>query len=271
MKMKIEATRKAVIAVLLAREHLPFIRGWAQHHLAQGWQVYIYDNTGSRGSNRKGSVFASSIPQCSGMDKRGNFYAAYSSHLGDNAVRQELLKALEGLPVTVVAWRPRNAEGLQIHGQVEAYVDFIRTQKERFDWAAFIDADEYLETAAGFSWDGLIRTVESMGCFRIVIEGHQYESRWTIDGKPRSLQSLRCCGMQNRIGEIVGSKNIVKISQVLRADIHWMWKMSGGNLHARPDILQYYFKHYNGCEASPYFKIVNSTLALAIDGSLPVT
>jgi hypothetical protein len=233
--------RKALVAVLLPREHLPFIREWCLHHLAQGWKVFIYDNTGSLGSARATSVFKLGHLQQQSVDKRGNSYGRFTSELTDEEVSQAMKTELEGLDVEVVPWQPRDGTGRILHGQVEAYVHFIRERGSDFRWAAFIDADEYLDTAEGLAWDSLLEELEGMGCCRLMLGGHVYESRWTADGRPRNLDDLACCGLQ-----VARNKNIVRPDKTIMADIHWGWRMEGSNQYATIDPLQFYFRHYMG-------------------------
>ncbi|MGV0153078.1 hypothetical protein ACSW29_07050 [Rhodococcus sp. GB-02] len=46
--------------------------------------------------------------------------------------------------MTIIDWQPRDAESRIAHGQVEAYVDYVRRYRDTVAWAALIDADEYL-------------------------------------------------------------------------------------------------------------------------------
>lgn len=238
-----ELTR-AVVAVFLPREHLPFIRGWCEHHLAQGWSVVLYDNTGSTGSDRKSSVFKSGKLQSSGRDKRGNNYAAFTAHLSDADVQAATREALAGLPVELRTWQPRNAAGAIIHGQVEAYVDFIRRERNATKWAAFIDADEYLDHGAGFEWDALLSELPAIDCHRALLQGQVYESRWTSAGQPRALEILNRDGLQSEEGSVIGPKSLVRLDKVLTADIHWGWRLEGNNTTCLLDALQFYFRHY---------------------------
>jgi hypothetical protein len=234
---------KAVVAVLLPREHLPFIREWCLHHISDGWRVFLYDNTGSVASTRKTSSFYHGNPQQNRTDKRGNPYGEYTRDLSDADVQQELKREIAGLDVTVVAWQPEDTRGRIVHGQVEAYVDFIRNHGDRFSWAAFIDADEYLQAAPGYEWDNALRFLENKGYHRLRLDGVIYESRWDRDGQPRPLEALRCCGHQQG-----GYKNIVRPERTIMADIHWGWRMEGSNRFVSADPFQFHFKHYRAAE-----------------------
>lgn len=243
--------RKAVVAVLLPREHLPFIREWCLHHLAQGWEIYLYDNTGSTGSTRLSSVFKIGTLQKSGTDKRGVNYFNYTKHLSDEDVSLKMRELLSDLDVTIITWHPTNDEGHIIHGQVEAYVDFIRHYKNEINWAAFIDADEYLSAGTGMSWDSLIARAQTSNHYRVMINGVVYESRWTQDGEPQPLSVLRCGGEQLTSDGYTGCKNIVRLDKVIAADIHWFWRIENENYTvAAADTAQYYFKHYKGKDAN---------------------
>ena len=232
--------RRAVVAVMLPREHLPFIREWCCNNAEQGWETFLYDNTGSIGATRATGRFNVSRWHPSGRDGRGNDYGAHTAHLTDAQVQQRLQAEVDGLPVTVVRWDPRDGEGQVLFEQVEAYVDFIRRYRDEIDWAAFLDCDEYLYSASGFTWDELLTAASDADCDRLLLEGVSAETRWTPDGEPRPMTTLRSVGPQEG-----GHKNIVRLSEVVRADIHWAWTMTGDDHRAEVDPLQYGFRHYN--------------------------
>lgn len=259
--------QKTVVAVLMPREHLPFIRQWCQHHLDQGWRIFLYDNTGSQGSTRATSSFTSGRHQTEQTDKRGNRYGRHTEAMSDAEVQAAFRQEIAGLDVTMVPWQPLDpSSGRIVHGQVEAYVDFIRNHAEGVEWAAFIDADEYLHSGPGFDWDALLEEAGHRACHRIMIEGIIYESRWSPEGAPRPMTSLACSGAQSG-----GQKNIVRPSMTLRADIHWGWQMRDGNEHATPDIIQYHFRHYNGLGPALRLKICRSSDSKLEAESLPIS
>lgn len=232
--------RRVVVAVLIAQEHLPFIRDWCNHHLVQGWDhIHLYDNTGSRGSARRSSVFQKGVLQRSRSDKRGLPYPAATRHLDDETASALLVEAVRDLPVTIHPWKPV-VNGIVMHHQAEAYADFIRRHRGRQPelWAAFIDADEYLDRAPGHEWDDLLRLAEQSDAARIQLSGIRYESRIDHSGTLRQ-PPLRCCGLQSQ-----GNKNIVAIDHALTADIHWGWT-THNNRMILPDVSQFHFKHYN--------------------------
>lgn len=237
--------RRAVVAVLLPREHLPFIRDWCLHHIEQGWDVVLYDNTGSVGSTRKTSAFSLNRWHGRSEDKRGNSYGTFTRSMSDSEVQVAFRKELHDLPVTIVDWQPRDADGRIVHGQVEAYVDYVSRYRDTVAWAAFVDADEYLEHAPGLDWEVLLAGVTQAGSHRVVLDALVYESRWTRDGQLRDVEELKCLGLQSH-----GCKNIVRLSEILRADVHWGWKTSEPDSLVRPDRSLFYFRHYRGSEAA---------------------
>ncbi|MDJ0114152.1 hypothetical protein QM646_47315, partial [Rhodococcus erythropolis] len=93
--------------------------------------------------------------------------------------------------VTIVDWQPRDADGRIVHGQVEAYVDYVSRYRDTVAWAAFVDADEYLEHAPGLDWEVLFAGVTQAGSHRVVLDALVYESRWTRDGQLRDVEELK--------------------------------------------------------------------------------
>lgn len=257
--------RKAVVPVLLAREHLPFIREWCEHHLNLGWCPVLYDNTGSQGSCRQTDIYRSGIFQQQHKDKRGVFYGRLTDEVSDQVISQQLQKELSDLPVIIKRWAPQGPDGRIVYGQVEAYVDFLRTMGHLYDWAAFIDADEYLECGQGLSWEHLLSLAESVQCHRLLLGGVCYESRRDPSGHPLALETLQCAGSQyQRV------KNIVRVQEVLRADVHWNWTMSGENLCARLDSHQFRFRHHRIVAKHIALGISRKPSRLALDESLEV-
>lgn len=257
--------RCAIVAVILPREHLPYIRQWCLHHLAQGWSIHLYNNQGSTGSLRKSSQFAGGNFQRKQVDKRGHAYGRHTEHLSDAEVLEAFRDEIAGLGVTLTEWQPRAADGRIVHGQVEAYVDFIRRERENVDWAAFIDADEYLRHAPGLGWDEILTSMARRSCHRLVLGGVTYESRWSSGGEPRRLEDLKCCGTQKG-----GEKNIVRLTEVLQADIHYNWTMEDGDHHARADIHQFWFDHYRQKNSDLQLKIRSGGMRTSWDESLAV-
>ncbi|GAA3168232.1 hypothetical protein GCM10020255_055070 [Rhodococcus baikonurensis] len=165
--------------------------------------------------------------------------------MSDTEVQVAFRKELHDLPVTIVDWQPRDADGRIVHGQVEAYVDYVGRYRDTVEWAAFIDADEYLEHAPGLNWEVLLGGVTQVRSHRVVLDALVYESRWTRDGQLRGVEALKCLGLQSH-----GCKNIVRLSEILRADVHWAWKTTEPDTFVRPDRSLYYFRHYRGSEAT---------------------
>ncbi|OYD66535.1 glycosyltransferase family 92 protein [Rhodococcus sp. OK302] len=235
------AGKRTVVAVLLPREHLPFIRDWCLHHIKQGWEIALYDNTGSVGSTRRTSAFSLNRWHGRNEDKRGNSYGKFTETLTDREVQEALRDELRDLPVTIFEWQPRDREGRIVHGQVEAYVDYITKFRDTVTWTAFIDADEYLQCAPGLDWDDLLHRAAEQECHRVLLDALAYESRWTPSGRPRELQRLKCIGLQTN-----GCKNIIKLREASRADVHWLWKTTEPDTLIRPDRALYSFHHYRG-------------------------
>jgi hypothetical protein len=85
----------------------------------------------------------------------------------------------------------------------------------------------------------LIETMKARGSNRALIGGIVYETRWSPEGQPRALSLLRCCGVQK-----YAQKNLVRLDDVIRADIHWNWKLRDPHLISTPDQSIFCFRHY---------------------------
>jgi hypothetical protein len=229
-----------VVCVLLAREHLPFIRDWCQHHVAQGWNIVLYENTGSVGTDRDDTPeFAGGGLQRSRRDKRGHHYGAWTAEFDDAQVLALLLREVAGLPVTVHAWQPRDTAGTIVHGQARAYAEFVAAYRTTYEWAAFIDADEYLRTGRGRDWDELIELAEQSECGAVRLEGLLFDARWTPEGRRSDRYLERGHGAQDG-----GVKCVARLDTIERIDVHWVQSRLPDTLHPRPGL--YWFDHRNG-------------------------
>lgn len=241
------ALRWGVCAVALPRESCYWLRDWIELHLRAGASlVVIYDNTGSGGSLRFDNPFCSGVLQREGKSKRGEEYGRLTAHLSDEDIRRELevLTARYGKErVRVETWQPRDPKsGVIVHGQVEAYDDFIRKYRMELDWCAFIDLDEYLYCRPDLSIGGILEQVEreTPEVGRLVMKGWKFRMRWGTDG-PRDIRKhldhLPLCDG--------GEKNLVRLCDVKEADIHWYWTMRRGCEKVDYEPFEMAFCHYN--------------------------
>lgn len=94
-------------------------------------------------------------------------------------------------------------------------------------------------------WAVLLGGVTQEGSHRVVLDTLVYECRWTRDGQLRDAEALKCLGLQSH-----GCKNILRLSAILRADVHWAWKTTEPDILVRPDRSLYCFRHHRGSEAT---------------------
>lgn len=239
--------RWGVCAVALPKESYYWLRDWIEFHLRAGAaMVVIYDNTGSTGSRRVDSVFQEGSLQREGRSKRGEDYGRLTAHLSDEQIHGELdgLAARYGRErVRIVPWQPRDPEtGQIIHGQVEAYDDFIRRWGGELDWCAFIDVDEYLYCRAGGSIGRILEQVEEKepDVSRLIMKAWKFRQRWEKDG-PRDIRRDK----EHLALHDGGEKNFVRVCDVREADIHWYWNMKAGTRAITMDPCELAFCHYN--------------------------
>ncbi|MDI9917887.1 hypothetical protein [Rhodococcus sp. IEGM 1379] len=196
-------------------------------------------NTDSVGSTRETSAFSVAHLHGRNEDKRGNSYGEFTEALTDREVQDALRHELRDLPVAIFEWQPRDSESRVVHGQVEAYVDYITKLRDTVPWTAFIDSDEYLQCAPELDWDDLLHRASEQYCHRILLDALTYEPRWTKGGQPRDIETLNCLGLQE-----FGSKNILRLPQVLKADIHWNRKTAGADTLIRPNRALCSLRHH---------------------------
>lgn len=250
MALAAPPVRWGVCAVALPRESYYWLRDWIEFHLRAGaFRVVIYDNTGSTGSRRVDSVFQAGQLQRSGTSKRGEEYGRLTAHLSDEDIKSKLdgLSARYGRErVRIVPWQPRDPEtGQIIHGQVEAYEDFIRRWEKELDWCAFLDMDEYLYCRPGTSVGTILEQVEAKtpDVSRIMLKAWKFRQRWSKDG-PRDIRR----DMAHLPMSDGGEKNLVRLCDIKAADIHWYWKMKRGTRCVIADPEGLAFCHYNASD-----------------------
>lgn len=250
MALAAPPVRWGVCAVALPRESYYWLRDWIEFHLRAGaFRVVIYDNTGSTGSRRVDSVFRAGRLQRSGTSKRGEEYGRLTAHLSDEDIKSKLdgLSARYGRErVRIVPWQPRDPEtGQIIHGQVEAYEDFIRRWEKELDWCAFLDMDEYLYCRPGTSVGTILEQVEAKtpDVSRIMLKAWKFRQRWSKDG-PRDIRR----DMAHLPMSDGGEKNLVRLCDIKAADIHWYWKMKRGTRCVIADPEGLAFCHYNASD-----------------------
>lgn len=238
--------RWGVCTVCIPRESYYWLYDWMAHHIKLGaTKIVIYDNTGSKGSTRKTSTFCTGHFQTMQISKRGEPYGKLTDHLSDEDVQEYLHECAAQLngKVEIVRWTPMDAAGNIVHGQVEAYANFIRAhRKDALDWAAFIDMDEYLYHAPGLPVDSYLEQLRAgypdVSC--VQLRPYLFRCRWGENG-PLDINTLRdhlplTWGME---------KNLVRLKDVKGANIHWGWSMAGWSRKVLARADQLAICHYN--------------------------
>jgi hypothetical protein len=245
---KIVTPKWGVCAVAIPRESYHWLSDWIEHHVKAGAsKVVIYDNTGSTGSLRPGTVFANGALQRYKKSKRGEQYGKLTAHLSDGQISTELREiaaSFENSLVEIFRWRPRNpANNNIIHGQVEAYCDFIRRFRDVLDWTAFLDLDEYLYCAPGLSVAGILRQLtEGAPAVAIVqLQSWAFECRWAEKG-PKDIRELKLC-IPVTASHI--DKTFARLADVTHANEHLNWTLHSGRKRARFTPENFAFCHYN--------------------------
>ncbi|MDR2430503.1 MAG: glycosyltransferase family 92 protein [Puniceicoccales bacterium] len=241
-------TSWGICAVTLPRESQPWLRDWIEHHVKAGAsKVVIYDNTGSTGSLRPGTVFSGGKLQRAQVSKRGEEYGRLTAHLSDEKISQELRDIAAAFPdnrVEIIRWRPRDPRNKQIiHGQVEAYCDFIRRFRDLFTWGTFLDMDEYLYCAPGLSIDNILKQLakEKPSVGALQLQSWGFECRWGKEG-PKNIRDLATC---IPAASQFSDKSFVRLSDATHANIHMNWRFRNDVEKLRANPQDFAFCHYN--------------------------
>lgn len=239
--------RWGVCAVALPRESCYWLEDWIEHHLRAGASlVTIYDNTGSTGSMSGGGEFCSGVPQKKQKSKRNEEYGKLTAHLTDEDIQsalQNMIKHYGDDRLHIVPWQPRNPKtGEIIHGQVEGYEDFIQRRKNDLDWCAFIDMDEYLFCRPGLSINQILEHVEDRmpHVGRIMMKAWKFRLRWNQKGPNDLREHLDHLPIKNG-----GEKNLVRLKDIVKADLHWYWTLTPGLRHISTHPEELALCHYN--------------------------
>ncbi|MDR2513345.1 MAG: glycosyltransferase family 92 protein [Puniceicoccales bacterium] len=241
-------TSWGICTVTLPRESQPWLRDWIEHHVKAGAsKVVVYDNTGSTGSLRPGTVFAGGRLQKTQVSKRGEEYGRLTRHLSDEEISQELRDIAATFPndrVEIIRWRPRNPRNKQIiHGQVEAYCDFIRRFRDLLTWGTFLDMDEYLYCAPGLTVQNMLAQLakENPTVGALQLQSWGFECRWGTDG-PKNIRDLATC---IPAASQFSDKSFVRMSDVTHANIHMNWRFRNDVEKLRANPQDFAFCHYN--------------------------
>ena len=124
----------AIHTVFILRENILFLEEWIKYHIKMGFdKIYLYDNTGSIGSE--------------GSDNKFNKYDINFSKLVTSAHTKQRFKSIMNKYkdyLVHIKWQPKNNKGKIIYGQTQSISDYIVNYGDDNDWTAFIDIDEYL-------------------------------------------------------------------------------------------------------------------------------
>lgn len=239
--------RWGVCAIALPRESYYWLEDWVEHHLRAGASlVSIYDNTGSTGCMWNGDDFSSGVLQKNQRSKRKEEYGKLTAHLTDEDIQSKLrsmVKHYGADRLHIIPWQPRNPKtGEIVYGQVEGYEDFIQHRKNDLEWCAFIDIDEYLFCRPGLNIHQILEHVEDQmpDVGRIMMKAWKFRLRWNNEGPNDLREHLDHLSMRDG-----GEKNLVRMKDIVKADLHWYWKLTPGCRHiiTHPEDLA--FSHYN--------------------------
>jgi hypothetical protein len=249
-EMPFTARRWGVCSVAILRENVAFMDSWVSHHVKAGAsRIIIYDNSGSEKSLRPKTIFSEGFFQKAGTSKRGERYNELTKKYTDEEILAQAKKiaekySVDGCKVEIKEWKPRDTDGKIYHGQVEAYVDFIKTVKDELDWALFFDQDEYVYMKPGLKMDKIIQQFESEHLEGVQIRPWRFEMRWGKDGANdfNAPHMLR----HKQFSAFGADKTFVNLHAVLAANIHIEWHFLNGNKYVRfADMEDFGFSHYN--------------------------
>lgn len=239
-------SRWGVCTVAIPRESWYWLKDWIDHHLHAGAaHITIYDNTGSTGSIRKSSAFSTGTLQRKATSKRGEPYGRLTAHLSDEQIARELrnLASTCAGRVEIITWTPRHPQlGTVIHGQIEAYCDFIRRYRNVLEWGLFCDLDEYIYCAPGLRVNSVLELIERKlpDVSLIQLLDWQFECRWSPHG-PKRIDKL----LAHHIGLHGLGKTLARLNQVTHANNHLRWNTKPGGRRIHLHRLDMALSHYN--------------------------
>ncbi len=236
-----------VCAVAIPRESYYWIEDWIRHHIRAGAsKVVLYDNTGSTGSLSPYTVFKEGTCQKEQRSKRGEPYGRFTAHILDEEIREKLeeLELEYGSRFEAIRWQPRHPQtGAIVHGQTEAYADFVRRYRNKIGWGLFIDLDEYLYCAPGLSMKKLLTQLETEKPHVGLIQLRQWQfgCRWGKNG-PNSIEDLTKHSVESPLG---APKALVCLEDATLSTVHVAWGLQYGIHSMQADPQDISFCHYN--------------------------
>jgi hypothetical protein len=199
--------RISAVCVFHGRENFLWLEEWARHHLNQGMEsIYLYDNSKSE----RDLVLINNLR--ANWDERLKGFT-------DGEIWDIIRSLSDKFPtgkVRLIEWSPRDKDGRIGHRQEAAYAHFVRHNGKETDWAAFIDADEYLFSPNLVQF---VRDRDAEGYNRIILDLVLYKSRWAWEGMGWIPSCMDICEHLHS-NCLHGNKNLYKTSDVIQPAIH---------------------------------------------------
>ena len=134
----------AINTVFILKENILFLEEWILYHLLLGFnKFYLYDNSKvqkSTGCHPKSSHF-----KIGKVNKYGVNYDEIVD-MTDTQMNDYVKKLCEKYKcIEIIEWSPTDDEGTILYDQTQARNEcLIRMKKDKIDWCANIDMDEYI-------------------------------------------------------------------------------------------------------------------------------
>ena len=230
----------AIHSVFIAKENILFLEEWIDYHIQLGFdKFYLYDNSKVKKSStnfEKHETF-----KAGKVNKYGRDYDKLVN-LSNSEIKEILHKIQHKYKnkVYFIEWAPKDSNGVVHYKQKEAHMDCLkRLKRDKIDWCANIDMDEYITINEGKDNDikYYINTLKNNVC-NVRLGQMRFDSRFN------NINKLITEIDKNEIDDInknISPKNLYRVSNTNRLKIH-TWFGHGNQIVPNTDVIC--FNHY---------------------------
>ena len=232
----------AIHTVFIAKENILFMEEWLDYHMQLGFtKFYLYDNSKSAGlgewyRERMTPASFNNIVPGKVNKHRINYHERVDMSNGQVA---DLLRRIADKyrdHVALIEWSPLDDNGAVTYGQLEAHTDCLaRMKKERVDWCANIDMDEFIVLGKHGDIGACVASLDR-GVGNIRMSQIQFRNRFA-DMEALVIDADR--GVE--LGRGRACKNIYRVAKTRQLLVH-EWRGKGEQWLC--DVDEVCFNHY---------------------------
>ena len=236
----------AIHSVFISKENILFLEEWIDYHIQLGFnRFYLYDNSKV---NKKSNFDSTNKNLKLGKINKYNINYDEIVKLDQSQVDEIMDKIVEkyNKKIIIIEWSPKDKDGNVLYNQHEAHMHCLNIlKKDKVDWCANIDMDEYIVINSGKSnniqeyINKLDDNVSNLKMGQIRLSSRFNDINSLVINKNNVEK--------NKVDKYQSPKNIYKVKNTNNIYIH-TWNGTGKEYH--PEIDELCFNHYKIIEPS---------------------